>query len=286
MRYKNSACTNFEAVLDRSLADINADRPDSICLAVAGPVENGTATLTNLDWTLSETALSLLTSSGKSHIINDLQAQGHALASLKPDSIRTVLTGNANNGSGTKLMVGVGTGFNSAPVFDFKGTLMVPPSETGHAILPTRTEQDFSLSQSLTDSHGFPATEEILSGRGLEKLYAFLADEKSMREKLTAHEIMRAYAEQDETANDAVRYFSHFLGTICGDLALIQLPVGGIFLVGGMSRAFAPYLKACGFAESFRDKGRFSSFMNQFAVHVVEDDDAALIGCIVYSAAK
>jgi glucokinase len=48
--------------------------------------------------------------------------------------------------------------------------------------------------------------------------------------------------------------------------------------VGGVARAMAPYLTQFGFEAAFRDKGRFAGFMANFAVSVVEDDYAALIG--------
>ena len=51
-----------------------------------------------------------------------------------------------------------------------------------------------------------------------------------------------------------------------------------------MARAFAPHLAAMGFAEGFRDKGRFAGFMEGFAVSVIEDDYAALTGCAVHLA--
>jgi glucokinase len=69
------------------------------------------------------------------------------------------------------------------------------------------------------------------------------------------------------------------LGVVSGDLALTTLPFGGVWLVGGLARAFAPYLQDFGFVEAFRDKGRFSGFMEQFGLGVVEDDNAALTGC-------
>jgi len=76
-----------------------------------------------------------------------------------------------------------------------------------------------------------------------------------------------------------VATFVRLAGEVCGDLALTLLPFGGLFLIGGMARAMAPYMGAGGFAAAFRDKGRFSGFMGQFAVTLVTDDDAALIGC-------
>jgi glucokinase len=70
-----------------------------------------------------------------------------------------------------------------------------------------------------------------------------------------------------------------FLGRVTGDLALMHLPYGGIYLVGGMSNAVAPWLPRLGFGDALRDKGRFSSLSNSFPVMVVADDCAALHGC-------
>ena len=50
----------------------------------------------------------------------------------------------------------------------------------------------------------------------------------------------------------------------------------------GVEHAHFALLGAGGFARAFRDKGRFSSFMESFSVHVIEDDYAALTGCAVY----
>ena len=82
----------------------------------------------------------------------------------------------------------------------------------------------------------------------------------------------------DEIAREAVAVFIRILGTVAGNLALIHLPFGGVYLVGGVSRAMTPYFAANGFGDAFRDKGRFAGFMQNFAIHVVEDDYAALIG--------
>ena len=78
--------------------------------------------------------------------------------------------------------------------------------------------------------------------------------------------------------------FARLLGAECGNLALIHLPFGGVFLCGGVARAFQSHLIPMGFAEAFRDKGRFAGFMQSFQVSVIEDDFAALTGCAVYLA--
>ena len=68
------------------------------------------------------------------------------------------------------------------------------------------------------------------------------------------------------------------LGRVAGDLALVHLPFQGLYLIGGVARAFSPYF-AKGFTTAFRDKGRFSDFMDDFPVYIIEDDYAALEGC-------
>jgi glucokinase (EC 2.7.1.2) len=85
-------------------------------------------------------------------------------------------------------------------------------------------------------------------------------------------------------ARAAAELFARLLGAEAGNLALIHLPFGGLYLCGGVARAFAAHLGPMGFAENFRDKGRFSAFMDDFPVCIVEDDYAALTGCAAYLA--
>ena len=78
--------------------------------------------------------------------------------------------------------------------------------------------------------------------------------------------------------------YIHILGQELGNLALIHLPFGGLYLIGGMARAMTPYFDRFGLKDHFTDKGRFGGFMANFSVTVVEDDYAALTGCAAYLA--
>ncbi len=278
-RYSNSDFAGLETVLRRYIADEGGVDPIGACVAVAGPVRDGRATMTNLDWAIDRDTLARATNAEKVSILNDLQAQGHALGHLDPDKIRCILPGPEVQPNAAKLVIGVGTGFNAAPVFDLEHGRVVTPSESGHANLPIRNEMELRLCQFVSTAHGFPAVEDVLSGRGLERAYAFLGNEEGDPREAAAKDIMAACADgSDPRATEAARLFTRILGTVCGNLSLIQLPFGGVFLVGGVARAFAPHLTAFGFGEAFRDKGRFAGFMSNFAVHVIEDDYAALTG--------
>jgi glucokinase len=278
-RYANSDFPGLESVLRRYIADEGGVDPVAACVAVAGPVRDGRATMTNLDWTIDKTTLARATNAETVAILNDLQAQGHALGFLDDSNIRTILPAAAGNAQAAKLVIGVGTGFNAAPVFDLAGGRIVTPSESGHANLPIRNEMELRLCQYVSTAHGFPAVEDVLSGRGLERVYAFLGNEAGDPREIAAQDIMAACTDgSDARAVEAARLFTRILGTVCGNLSLIQLPFGGVYLAGGVARAFAPHLVRFGFGEAFRDKGRFAGFMGNFAVHVIEDDYAALTG--------
>ncbi len=275
-RYANRDFANLAPVLRQYRSDLPGPAPVGACVAVAGPVADGRAELTNLDWSIDATRLIEATGARHAAILNDLQAQGYALGHIPADRSRTVIDVPGRPGA-PRLVIGVGTGFNAAPVHETAFGRYVPPSEAGHASLPVRTEAELSLCNFVSTTHGFPAIEDVLSGRGLEQVYRWLCSEAGAPCDLRASEIM-ASMETDPRALAAVQQFVRILGAVAGNLALIHLPLDGVFLVGGVARAVGPHLQEMGFVEAFRDKGRFAGFMGNFPVHLIEDDYAALSG--------
>ena len=285
-RYRNDHYPGLERVLRDYIEAEDGVDPGAACVAVAGPVRDGRASLTNLDWAIDRDTLARATQAETVAILNDLQAQGHALGHIAQDDLRTIVSGPEAQPKAARLVIGVGTGFNCAAVYDTAAGRLVTPSEAGHANLPIRTEAELRLCQYVSTAHGFPAVEDVLSGRGLERVYGWLSAEANDPREAAAQDIMAACSQgSDDRAEEAVRVFSRILGTVAGNLSLIHLPFGGVYMSGGVARAFAPFLDAYGFPEAFRDKGRFAGFMSNFAVHVIEDDYAALTGSAAHLAA-
>ena len=191
-RYSNANFVGLETVLRQYIAEEGGVDPIAACVAVAGPVRDGQATMTNLDWTIDKETLMRATSAETVAILNDLQAQGHALGHIDPANIRTIIDGPAGHDNAAKLVVGIGTGFNIAPVFDLEAGRVVTPSESGHANLPIRNEMELRLCQFVSTAHGFPAVEDVLSGRGIERVYAFLGKEADDPKECSAKDIMAA----------------------------------------------------------------------------------------------
>jgi glucokinase len=284
-RYRNADFPGLETVLRAFIEEEDGVDCKGACVAVAGPVHDGRATLTNLEWTIDRASVARAARAETVAVLNDLQAQGHALGLIAEGNLRQVIAGPAAPNGTTKLVIGVGTGFNSSPVYETGLGRVVPPSESGHVSLPIRTEADLRLMRHVETIHGFPSVEDVLSGRGLERVYLWLSEEAGQPSEKAAAAIVAACGDgSDPLAREAVGVFVRMLGAVAGNLALIFLPFGGVYLIGGVMRHVAPFLGEFGFDEAFRDKGRFAGFMGNFGVAVVEDDYAALMGAAAHLA--
>ena len=271
-RRVNAEFAGPEALMADYLAGQGGPRLGGVCAAVAGAVTDGAALMSNLDWQVSEAGLSAACGGVRAVLMNDLQAQGHALDRLDGAGLRPVIAGPT--AAGPRLVIGVGTGFNAAVVHDTAAGRLVTASEAGHATLPALDAQIAALAAHLTARGLPPAIEEALSGRGLSAIDGFLGHGGRGAAQITA--------DPDAAALATLALFSRLLGAVAGDLALIQLPWGGIYLAGGVARRVAPQLTADTFAAAFRAKGRLSPLMARFGVWLVTDDYAALAGCAAF----
>lgn len=286
-RFRNADQAGLEPIIRSFLHDLGTPEIGSACVALAGPVTGDTGRMTNLNWEINTELLKRSTGAPRAALLNDLQAQGHALAHLGPEKCPTLFAGQNPFGQDSKLVVGVGTGFNIAPVHRTASSVEVLASETGHTDLPITDEATLSLSRYISARNGHAALEEVLSGRGLECTYAWAAAEAGSQSTLSAADIMAAAGSGDDPlASRTLAIFCATLGRACSNLALTCLPYGGIYFSGGVARAATPFLHSHSFYEAFLDKGRFSDFLRQFPIHVIEDDYAALTGCASFLSAE
>lgn len=286
-KFANADHGSLEPILRQYLGQMGLAAVDGVCVAAAGPVQDGVAEMTNLSWVIDAAQLVRATGAKRTAILNDLQAQGHALGHIAPDHLRPVIAGPVRAG-GSMLVVGLGTGVNAAPVHDTPWGRVVPASECGHVNLPVRSEEDLRLVrflEHLLASRGevpHAGVEETLTGRGLANLHAFAAHEAGLPARLTSAEVLTALDAGDPVASHAARLYVHLLGEALADLALIHLPYGGLYLIGGMARAMTPHFARFGLEATFRQPRRVDLLLRDFSVTVVEDDFAALTGCAAY----
>ncbi|MEO0772993.1 MAG: glucokinase [Pseudomonadota bacterium] len=270
--FQNQNYPSLAPVITAFLEDQPGDVA-SICAGVAGPVQSGTAQLTNLDWFIDGEALKPLTGARHVFLINDLQAQGYALDDLPPSAITEIKPGQIQ--SGPRLVLNLGTGCNCAVVHRVGNTLFVPPAESGHSALLDTEPGLRPLFDHLRPDHPHLPVEAILSGPGLSRTHAFLT---GMR--LPPEDVMAQITQGQ--APKTLSLFLRTLGSVAGNFALHHLPMGGLYLSGGLATSIAPYLNHPDFVTPFTARGPYRNIVSAIPIFSITHDGFALHGCHRY----
>jgi len=273
--FRNADFASPSDVISRYLSQMGIEHLGAVCLGAAGPEQAGQVRLTNYPWVLFETEIASLTGAGVVTLLNDLQAQGYALHALGAKDLSTVVPGVLAAPDAPRLIVAVGTGVNAAVAFPQGRQIFVPPSESGHMALPIRDETDLSFASAVQTELGHCPVEAALSGRGLARVWQFFGGPAGQ----DGAAVTAAFEQGDMAADAALRRVTLYLARYCADLALIHLPLGGIYLAGSVGLALAPHLGRLGFAEAFHRPGPYADIHRAIPVHAVPDTQLTLAGC-------
>ena len=293
-RFPSAAFHDFHQLLEQFLNE--APEPlapiNSACLAVAGPVqEQGgqqTASVTNLPWALSSARLGEAFNIPSVRLINDFQAVGYGVQTLAAHEL-CMLQAGERLAQASGLVIGAGTGFGAAQLTWCRDHYRIVASEYGHAdFAPTDSLQD-ELWQFLMQRLGRVAIETVLSGPGLLNIYQFFCARQpaevswALQQRLSAGDAAAAISEfalehQDPLACQALNLLVTIYGAQAGDLALVNLPHGGVTIAGGIAPKILGPLKAGNFINSFKNKGKMSQLMEKFPVGVALDPKVGLRG--------
>jgi len=279
-RFRNAEYSGLGEIVSQYLSHQD-EQPEKAAFALAGIIHGDQAEMTNLGWKADAREIARDNRIAHVHFLNDLQAQGYAVGGLPASHLRTIRQGQREGN--TRLVIGLGTGVNAAPVFTTSaGQCVVPASESGHIHLPLRGQDDYNLADWLVARRGIASVEDVLAGAGLERLYSFHAEQTGVAGGKDAAAILAAMETGCTLAQSVGRHYVRLLGQTVASLALVTLPYAGIYLIGGVARAFTPWLDQFGFEAAFTDMGRMSALVQRFPVAMVEDDYAALAGCAAY----
>jgi glucokinase len=75
-----------------------------------------------------------------------------------------------------------------------------------------------------------------------------------------------------------LHYFTRVLGDVLGNLALAVAAWDGVFLYGGVARAFGGVASVDLLRQAFENKGVMSERMRRIPIALVVKEDAALVG--------
>lgn len=276
------------ATIDEAIQSAILDRtsiiPQSAVLAVAGPVEGDEIDLTNCDWVVRPRKMMETMGFSDIIVINDFEAQALAVVALDDDNLEMVCPGTSQP-TGSRVVLGPGTGLGMAGLVHAQHTWFPVPGEGGHVDLGPRTERDLEIFPHLERIEGRVAAEQILCGRGMVNLYrAINAADGTKPVHETPAEISSAGLDgSDPVAVETLDLFVTYLGRLAGDMALIFMARGGVYLSGGIAQKIVPTLKNGHFRAAFEDKAPHSALVKDIPVYVITHPKAALVGLAAYA---
>ena len=284
--FVNSRYSGLEDIL--SVFIEKGEKIESACFGVACQIEGNRGEMTNLDWVVDGDNIARAFDIKRVELINDLVAIGWGVSLLGEGGTRVLQAGEKR--AGNMALIAAGTGLGEAILF-WDGTRHIPSaSEGGHADFAPATPAQAGLLGYLKEKHGGHVSyERVVSGPGIESIYAFLsrrrvgAEPRHLKEALVAGDLALAVSEEamsgtDPVCKEALDIFLAAYGAEAGNLALKSLPVGGLFVGGGIAPKILKALEGPAFIEAFRDKGRFSGLLSRIPVHVIMNDRTGLMG--------
>lgn len=273
---------SFAGALLHYLKDLADDkRITAAAICGAGPVLDGAIQLTNCPWHIER---SLIEAACKVHepvLINDFTAIAHALPLLAP-AFLTLLGGGPPAPGAPMGVIGPGTGLGVSGLIPAgEGKYAALAGEGGHVGLAPASIREIAIYTRLMMPRGHVPAETVLSGPGLELLYATIAaiDGAQVETALSAADIIRAARDGgNATAQEAIQLFTGWLGAVAGDLALTLGARGGIYIAGGMVPRLGGLFNAVAFRHRFEAKGPYKSYLAAIPAWLITHEYPGLVG--------
>jgi glucokinase len=269
--------TAWEAFRDLSGGSL----PRAVSMAIAGPVGGEVIRFTNNPWIIRPALIASKLNVDRFTLVNDFAAVAHAVARADAGQFLHLAGPDEPLGqSGTISVIGPGTGLGVAHVWRDGSKYRVQATEGGHIdFAPLDSIEDAILAR-LRKRHNRVSVERVVAGPGIVDIYQTLAaiEGRAVAER-DAIDIWTAGQDgSDSLAAAAVDRFCLSLGSVAGDVTLAQGGFAGVVIAGGLGYRIRDTLRASGFAQRFRAKGRFENLMAGIPVKLIVHPQPGLFG--------
>jgi glucokinase len=288
-------------IVQKFLTTANSSTPEKACFAIAGPVVENTAKLTNLSWFLDTERLSKELGIERISLINDFAAVGYGIFGLTKQDLLTLQVGKYQSAA-PMAIIGAGTGLGQGFLIKQGQGYQVFPSEGGHADFAPRNQLEFELLKYILTKYDIQrvSVERVVSGLGIISIYQFLRDRKIATESPAIANAVRTWEQEagksektvdpgalignaaleksDRLSEQTMQLFIEAYGAEAGNLALKLLPYGGLYIAGGIAPKILPLIQDGSFLTNFTQKGRMGSLLEEIPVLMILNQQVGLIG--------
>ena len=280
-RYRCAEFSGLDAIVRHFMADAPL-QPQAVGIACAGLRVDDRIISPNLPWELDLVALRAACGDLPLAISNDFEALARATRWL-PASECKLLCGKPCPPEETRplLVLGPGTGLGaSIRVRASAHHEHVIATEAGHAGYAPADADEAAVLRQLQARTGHVATESLLSGPGLLRIYQTLCAIHDTPASANTPEAVSASAENgsDQRAVDAVRMFWNALGNVVGNLVLQTGSFGGVLLAGGVLPRIEFGRASSAFEARLCAKGSMQPAMENVPVYQIEHGELAILG--------
>ena len=249
-------------------------------IGIATAITGDEVRMTNNDWRFSIAEFQQSMGLKRCLVINDFTSLALSLPALKSTDLRA-MGGGAAVADQTIALLGPGTGLGvSGLLADGKGQYTALSGEGGHVTIAASDDREAALLSALRITFAHVSAERVLSGPGLVNLYnAVCATEGVAAMALTPADVTdAAIARTDAQCVIAVEYFTRFLGSVAGNLALTLGSLGGLYIGGGIVPRLGAAFDDALFRQQFEAKGRYQAYLQNMPVWLITASTPALVG--------
>lgn len=291
--YASSDYAHLNEIILQFLKD-KGERPQRACLAIAGPILDHTAQLTNLSWHLDAQQMQPDLQIPQIRLINDFAAVGYGILALEPADL-CVLQDVPAAPQQPIAVLGAGTGLGEALLVWEQDQYEVLPLEGGHTDFAARSELEIGLLCHLLKHHDRVSVERVVSGQGIPAIYEYLHESgfappsPAVQAQLQTQDPAAVIAQHgldktDTLCDQTLEMFVAAYGAEAGNLALKSLPFGGVYIAGGIAPKLLPRMQEGTFAHNFLAKGRLRSLLETIPISLILNPKVGLMGAALVAA--
>ena len=278
VKFTTAEFSDLQTALAQFLKSEGGPDPVRIALAVAGPVHGDNVKLTNVDWQFSIRQLTRDLSLEQLVVVNDLEAMALVLPHLASGEKEPIgVTPGMQSSKAPMAVLCPGTGMGIAGLIPVDQGWRPIATEGGHTSLSPLTAKEMAVWQLLQERYGRVSVERVLSGPGLIVLCSALASlEGQEAGAVRPEDIVNG---ESPLAAKTLEMFCAWLGDVAGDVALMYVARGGVYLAGDILLSIFEILKRSQFRHRFENKGRGIGIVTATPTFLVSCESPVLRGC-------